>query len=487
MSLAIDREYRLGSGVPITSANDIGDGKQFPPERERGRIDQMDMWYRWSKRDYIGLDPQAQRTLQRQFSNATGRQLQRLSPNMFRFVMRFWQDAIASDPPIIEYDGEVRKQQFIERVRPALMDATGRVVGDMVRYGVGVFYSRHPLIVENLDPRFWYPVRPAHDEYDDEGDVVAWPFSSGSDTTMDRVFVAKHTRDESSAAVHKLDGLTIGAKLQDVPVTKMDKAVVAVRTGSGFYGTSDFEDAAEYVADLHRRESAISEALDQHTDPHLAVPEGSLVTNSDGSVTLEKKGMVIPVPDGGTPPSYVVWDASFTAQENAISRGEQRILRMSRIAPILATPGEFALRGGLPSGAALRRLAVISVNRLRDMRESLSIAFRQVIAGQAQLLAASGGERIAIDGDKISVTWPVEFSTGVVDEADAIRALVDSGALTQETAIQIVERVSKQVAEEKASESNVAERAPAPGSNDAEGDNRERRNEPAGRDGSRRL
>ena len=451
MSLAIDQTYRLGSGVPITSANDIGDGNQFPPERERGRIDQMDIWYRWSKRDYIGLDPQAQRTLQRRFADATGRQLQRLSPNMFRFCMRFWMDAIASELPIIEYDGSDRHQAFVERVRPSLMDASALVVGDMIRYGVGVFYNRHPLEVENLDPRFWYPVRPAHDERQDMGDVIAYPFSSKSDTTQDRVYVGKHTKTENTGAVHELKGLTVGAQLESVDVPKIDKVVVPVRTGTGFYGTSDFEDMAEYVADMHRRESSISEALDQHADPHLAVPEGSLTANSDGSVTLEKRGMVIPVPEGHQLPAYITWDASFEAQENAISRDEQRVLRMSRIAPILATPGEFAMQGGLPSGTALRRLAVVSVNRLRDIREALSIAFKQVIPAQAQLLAASGGERIAIDAEKISVTWPIEFSTGVVDEADAIRALVDAGALTHETAIQIVERVSKKVAEEKAS------------------------------------
>lgn len=411
--------FPLGRGEPTESFNDFAPGMQFPPERERNRISQFEQWWRWSQRSYVGLDPSAPGPGQQQFEITGRRQLQRLSPNMFRFIMDFWGDAVAVDAPVVEYEGGARQQEFIDSLMPALMRATRLVVADTIRYGCGVYWSRHALRPEALDPRFWYPIRPAYDPFDRVGEVVATPWSSKPNAPLDKIAIYAYPENGTATmTMNTLDGLTIG-EVEENRTLEIDGAgmVVPVRAREGIYGTSDFLDAAEYIAELHRRESQISEALDRHANPHLAVPEGSLQVNNDGSVTIQKEGMVIPVPEGthAGVPSYVTWDASFEAQENGISRAEQRVLRLSSIAPILATPGEFALRAGLPSGAALRRLAVISVNRLRSIREDLTQAWLRVLPAQAILYAAQGGESIMIDPDRISVEWPPEFST-VADE-----------------------------------------------------------------------
>ena len=423
--LSTSDSFPLGRGEPANSMDDFGSGQEFPPARERGRVHQFDQWWRWSQRSYVGLDPQTGGTPQAQFNVDGRRQMQRLAPNMFRFIMEFWADAVAVDEPVVEYEGGGRGQDFCDRIMPALMRASRLVTADMVRYGVGVFWSRHALAPEAIDPRFWFPIRPASDPYDSLGEVVATPWADRPNGNLDRLTVYEYPEEDgvggpATRTTYKLEGLTIGAAMTPrapIGVDGMGR-VVPVRAREGVYGTSDFVDAAEYVAELHRRESSISTALDRHANPHLAVPEGSLTVNADGSVTVNNEGMVIPVPEGSNPPSYVTWDADFRAQENGIARAEQRILRGSNIAPILATPGEFALRGGLPSGSALRRLAVISVNRLKSIRAELTEAWRRVIPAQAVLLAEQGGERIAIDAERIRVEWPPEFST-VDDEIEA--------------------------------------------------------------------
>ena len=419
--LSTTDQFPRGRGEPANDFAAFASTRQFPPERERNRIAQFNDWWRWSQRSYVGLDPQTGGTPQAQFNVDGRRQVRRLAPNLFRFIMEFWGDAVAVDQPVVEYEGGGRPQDFIDKLTPALMKASRLVVADMVRYGCGVFWSRHALMPEALDPRFWFPIRPADDPYDALGEVVATPWASTPNGTLDRLTVYEYPEEGTATrTVYGLDGLTIGAVVEGRAGIGMEPAgmVVPVRSREGVYGTSDFIDAAEYVAELHRRESSISEALDRHANPHLAVPEGSLVANADGSVTVSQDGMVIPVPEGSELPAYIVWDADFQAQENGIARAEQRILRMSSIAPILATPGEFALRGGLPSGAALRRLAVISVNRLKAIREELTAAWMRVIPAQAVLYGEQGGERIALDADRIRVEWPPEFST-VDDEIEA--------------------------------------------------------------------
>lgn len=408
----ISDQFPSGAAQPIASFDELGPGLQFPPERERTRIYQYDRWYRWSERSYIGLEPAAPGESQTRFDITGRRQVRRLAPNLFRFLMNFWGDAVAVDAPVVEYEGGGRQQEVVDALMPALMKASRLVVQDMVRYGCGVFYSRHALRPECLDPRFWFPVRPLHDPHAMQGDAVAYPFSSKPQSVNDRLYMARHHADgRAEAAVYGLDGLTVGGSMEAVDLAGVEGQVVPVVARDGVYGRSDFEDAAEYVQELHRRESAISEALDRHANPHLAVPEGSLTTNADGSVTVNVDGMVIPVPEGSAMPAYIVWEPQFQAQQEGIGRAEQRILRFSQIAPILATPGEFALRGGLPSGAALRRLAVISVNRLKAIREELTSAWMRVIPANVMLLAEQGGERVSFDADRLRVEWPPEFSS----------------------------------------------------------------------------
>ena len=425
MSLTTTDRYPAGQSSPAESFDAFLPAQQFPPERDRNRITQFDRWYRWSQRSYVGLDPSNPQTPQLQFDVDGRRQVRRLSPNLFRFIMEFWSDAVAVDAPVVEYEGGGRQQDFLDRILPSLMRASRLVVGDMVRYGCGVLWARHALMPEALDPRFWFPVRPAYDEHERLGEVVALPFASRANGNLDRLTVYRYPEEGGATRqVFGLEGLTIGG--QQGPEEQVAESaaglVTAVRSREGFYGTSDFLDAAEYVAELHRRETSISEALDRHAKPHLAVPEGSLQVNADGSVTLSEDGMVIPVPEGGELPAYITWEASFEAQENGIARAEQRVLRMSSIAPILATPGEFALRGGLPSGAALRRLAVISVNRLKAIREELSQAWLRFLPANAMLLAEQGGERIVLEPERIRIEWPPEFST-IDDEIEAGQGL----------------------------------------------------------------
>ena len=417
--------FPTGRGEPANSFGEFAAGKQFPPERERNRIEQFDRWWRWSHRSFVGLDPAAPAPSagQEQFDVAGRRQARRLSPNLFRFIMEFWGDAVATDAPVVTYDGGGRPQDFVDRILQPLMRASRLAVSDLVRYGVGVFWSRHALMPEALDPRFWYPIRPAFDPYQAIGEVVATPYSSKPNVVTDRVMIYRYPVDGPAVRrPHTLDGMTIGGAggAEEKLAEEADGLVVPVTAREGVYGTSDFIDAAEYVAELHRRESSISQALDRHANPHLAVPEGSMRVSADGKVTIDSDGMVIPVPEGtrNNIPAYVTWDASFDAQESAIARAEQRVLRMSNIAPILATPGEFALRGGLPSGAALRRLAVISVNRLKAIREELSTAWKRVLPAQARLWGEQGGERLAFDVERLTIEWPPEFST-IDDEIEA--------------------------------------------------------------------
>jgi len=437
--------------TPITGVREFGKGQQYPPEHEMPRVALMEKYFRWSHGHFIGLDPDDAQPTQRQFqSQPTPKRLQ---PNMLQYLIRFWSDAFG-EPPIIEIAGDnPRAQEFVNRLQPALQAATQGVIGDVIRYGCSFFWNRHALLPERLDPRYVFPQYPGYESDNvSYSDVVAIPYSSGEKSVYanDRIFIAEHVPIEPRARIAKLDGLTIGSTIQELKEFKfVPAAVVPVIYGGGRWGRSDFELAGQYVAELARRESAISEALDLHVKPHLAVPQGSLEDDESGNVQIRKDGLVIPIPDGERiSPAFVSWEADFTAHESAIQRAEQRILRFSQIAPILATPGNVAAGLSIPSGSALRRLSVVSCNRLFVLRSLVAEAYKRVIPAQAMLFNAMGGELINIDGDDITVSYAPPFSSGLdTDSADSVAALVGSGSLTRVQALQITTGVSRDEAE----------------------------------------
>ena len=441
--------------MPLVSQQEIGTGMPYPPERESSRVTMQERWFDYSHRYYNGLTPTTTTQSQLQFSIAGRTQPFRLGPNFFRSIMDFWANAVITDEPVIEYASGGRQQQFIDAMRTPLFTATRRVVEDFIRYGMGLFWTRTAMIPESLDPRFWFPVRDPGNVYQSGGvEIVAYPYQEELNAGTDRLYVWRTGGGETVEQRYKLSSLTIDDLLVTRVMPGVPGLITPIRSREGFYGTSDFEDIAEYVSELHRRESGISEALDRHVNPHLAVPEGSLQANPDGSVTLSADGMVIPIPDGGEHPAYVTWDAQFEAHEHAIDRAELRILQMVKIAPILVTLSDKQSYT-LPSGAALRRLAIPTLNRLLLIRAALTDAFKDVIVANAMLYAAQGGELIDIQRDAISIVWGPPLSSGLTDEADAFRALIESGAMTRETALQLVEKVSRGEAQQITSQGQV--------------------------------
>lgn len=439
----------------ILSGAVFGIGQKYPPMREQARINDMQLWYNRSNRHFRGMfedEVGSIRSQQRINVNLFGSS-RRISPNIYRFVMDFWRNAIMSDRAVVSYPDNERIEEFIANVMPSLQEAISEVVPDMVRYGVGVLINKQPYLCESVDPRYWFPVRAAHDQNVGDEDIVAYPYSDDKDRDATPNKLAVYRFDPTTAIEEHwtFTGGTMGTLISTAERTPSMLSVISVPMTNDLYGQSDFADIDVYITELFRRESAVSEALDKQANPHLAVPEGVFSTDDSGSYFIDTEGMVLPYPEGANAPNYVVWDPSFEGQENAINRAEKRILQFSGISPILVSP---EIRSQALTGAALRRLAAPTVNKIRLIRSKLNVAIKNAILGQADLVANGGGERFMIDPDMIDIVWPPELSGGITDEADAIATLVGAGVMSQEQAIQLTTRASALQASAVADEIN---------------------------------
>ena len=410
--------------MPINNVNEISTGMQFPPESQRSRYTEQDNNYRLSEGNFYLLVNKGDEF--------------RIRPRIFRFIENFWVKAVISDTPVFDYPNP-RTLQAIEVLKPSLIHAARAVVRNYIRYGVGLLLNTKPGMVTSLDPRYWYPVRDAADQLEGTIDIIAYPWQTGvlSFPNRLRVEVISPGTGLGERVDYSLDSLSIGK-----PVTQRsgfrigNPAIIPLRNGDKFYGSSDFGEIRDYVVELLRRETSISEALDSHARPHLAVPDGVLQTNLSGEYIISTDGMVIPVPEGSNNPSYVTWDAKFESQENAIERAEDRIMWFTSIAPVLVDPTDGAK--GATSGAALRRMAIPTVQRIRMVRNDLDTAFRDTLTGALDLMYRTGGEFFDFDPQQFIVNWSPELSGGITDEADSLATLVGSSIITEELASQII-------------------------------------------------
>ena len=145
--------------------------------------------------------------------------------------------------------------------------------------------------------------------------------------------------------------------------------------------------------------------------------------------------MAIFVPEGSsTTPAYVTWDAKFEEHRHAIERAVTGILRHSAIAPVLADPTQQT--GSIPSGAALRRLSMLTLMRARTLQRVFSSLFSSVFVSWMDQLRANSAP--FADPGTVITTWPRVLSAGLTDDADGLGSLVDRGIITAERAREII-------------------------------------------------
>ena len=401
--------------MALRSFDEISTGKQFPPRRELPRVQIQD---KWAQR-YAG-----------KFDDNT----RRLKSNMFRYLAHFWADNVISEVPILIYGAvefvegmpvipDGREQEFLNLIQPALGREGYRCVVDLVKYGSAVLANERPFNPHNLDPRLYYRViRPEQGVYD--GAISCATFKVEELGNLpDRIIVTRHLPGSYQAerTIYKYQGLSIGEAVQSETVVTAHPQVLVmndIQPLDDVLGISDYVDVDDYIVELHRRESAVSEALDRHVNPHLAVPEGVLRTDAAGNITLDAGGEAIPYPDGSSPPQYVTWEPDFTAHEHAMERALERIQRASGIAPVLAGTSDTI---NTPSGSALRRLAFVTVGRIRSFRRRLDGAFRRVCVDNGEVARLSGVDVPMLDPRQINVLWtPPLWTAGEGDEGEPL-------------------------------------------------------------------
>ena len=419
--------------MALLAATEFRPGVPMVPWREQTRVQAMDRWAQWSNGDFIGIGTAAEQK---------GADFRR-KPNVFQFVEQFFARTVIPRLPVVEYEGATDTvARAIGNALPPLVQQLRIGVRYLVRFGCAVFFVR-PHAAVAWDPRWWYGVRSGDDWRMGMEDLVIQPWSSTDQQYYlpDRV-TCWHTSTmsvEARRVVYQLTAQSVGEQLSQSAVQVGMPGVIVVRQGEGEFGESDFPVMQDAVAEIQRRESALSEALDEHVFPHTAVPEDSVAVGVDGSVKLAERGAVIPVPRGSRNPEYMVWENNFQAHVDSYNRAFDEVLRLVGIAPVLVD--RFGTSRQVVSGLALQRLGHVTVARIEQLREALLPAVQGVVA--SILTIATGTYH---EPGMVAVTWPPPLA-GIADVVGLSVRAADAGLLDRVSGAQAVSDVTRVEAE----------------------------------------
>ena len=118
---------------------------------------------------------------------------------------------------------------------------------------------------------------------------------------------------------------------------------------------------------------------------------------------LSSDGELIEMAEGAAVPQYVTWDASFNAQESAMERAFERIRHFSQISAVILSKVDQTYN--FPTGSALRRASLITINRVEELRERLQDAMRNVIAENMEIARMHGIAAPMIRPMDVAIEW----------------------------------------------------------------------------------
>lgn len=275
---------------------------------------------------------------------------------------------------------------------------------DMLRHGRTVLIGTGPDDVRHVDIRWCWPV--AEDPMDEDSPqmwIFAIPRITGVATEATRYdavdimvwddgTLTGQTYAYHSAGLRSRGG-RLGPVIGPLPSAEGVKLAVADRGPmTNEWGTPITDRLIPIAVELCRRESGMSYAIDRNERPiwqaRMAtadLAEIDITSDLEGAALQGRKQLmeqapllrqhdVLIIPDGMDPGEYVTWDQNMEASESFLARMDQMWTRATGFAPI-----EAADSGSVPSGVAIARRNAMAVARNRQLHASLSAALTEIV------------------------------------------------------------------------------------------------------------
>lgn len=323
--------------------------------------------------------------------------------------------------------------------------------------------EKSTIIIEEINPSIYFPALDVNNaRYTPKEDVLAWTFKQNGKTFLHKethkpgyIFHEIYMYDpERRMIISQMNAQDFGFK--DLEETKVDRSLVFhipnVRDGSGFFGTSDYQDLNSLFFALNNRVTKTDNILDKHSDPILAVPQG--VIDENGRVNKSALNMfeVDNENPGFNKPEYIVWNANLEAAFSQIDRLVEMLFMFSEISP--STMG-LDKGGQVESGRALKFKLLRTLAKRNRKKMYYDEVIKEMIKTCMELAQAWN---IAIDGAKVSTPEvpTIDWGDGIVNDetemTDNTSTRIADGTLSRADAISRLDGITPEEAKDKVKE-----------------------------------
>ena len=416
----------------LTNLSFLEKGNLWPPPAEATRLSDYAENRRLYKGDYDAV-----------FAAHTERVNKNLSDTAFWTQLNYFKKVslktaglLWGEPPVFDVttkgadtnnDPQYKSLQRI--IRNCNVAEIGRqCTVDISRYGDGLFLlrrdeSKNHGLIDAVSPEIWFPVVKPDNIKEFLYHVLAWAYTEGEE---DYLSVQIHARGTVTARKYALNGGIIGDLLEEnAEVTGLpDFAVIPMSNSSlsdEIYGQSDYEDFQSVVVELMVRMTQINKILDKHSSPSMQGPLCALRKNEQTGEFELHPGDFFPTTgiDPDIPPaevSYITWDAELEANFRQVEILLGQLYALSEMSAALF--GDLQSKvGNVPSGTALRRTLMATLDRVKRMRAMQDAAVKKAVT----LCSYLGGEEIVPLQSEVSLTWREGLPSDPKEDAEIIR------------------------------------------------------------------
>lgn len=333
----------------------------------------------------------------------------------------------------------------------------------------GITSSPMTIIIEEFTPAIYFPTLEQNMTRNvPKQDVVATIFK-GPDGKQDYLHKEIHVPGKIYHEVYKYsvkDGKIIGSVdaaqfgYADVEDTGVERSLIFhipnVRDGSGFWGTSDYQDLKSLFFALNNRITKTDNILDKHSDPILAVPEGVLDENGQ----VRKQALQMFEVDNQNPgfnkPEYIVWNANLDSAFKQIDKLVDMLFLFAEIAPA-STGSDQGSGGQAESGRALKFKLLSTIRKRNRKIRYYDQALKDMLETAQELAAANN---IAIDGytptkgkaERPTIKWGDGVINDEVEQTDTAIKRVEAGLSSKADAIADLDGITPDEAKKKVKE-----------------------------------
>jgi hypothetical protein len=361
-------------------------------------------------------------------------------------------------------DGLLEENEFVAQCYESAL-INSRRGDDIFKLRVGarenIPGAKSTVIIEQVTAAIYFPVLDTSSSRNtSKEDILAWNFRQNGNDYIHKethrpgyIFHEIFRYDKSAGKLISPEDVTLFG-FKPLEETKVSYSLVVhvpnVRDGSGYFGTSDYQDLGPLFFALNNRITKIDNILDKHSDPILAVPPG--VIDENGSIKKEALGMfeVDNENPGFNKPEYIVWNANLEAAFKEVDKIVEMLFMFSEISQDAMGVGQTG--GQAESGRALKFKLLRTIAKRNRKKIYYDSAIKKLLLIAMELGKAHG---IEINGVKVSKPEriTIDWGDGVInDETEMVDNSVkriDAGISSRADEISRLDGVSPDDAKKK--------------------------------------